>query len=96
MLVSIIIGLGITHILSTVGMTIHRLRGHGEPISISLTYGSWIATMFMWMVAFWWWCYKYSTMTVEWSIGLYFFVVLYAVSLYLTTVVLVQIHPISA
>jgi hypothetical protein len=88
-LVSIIIGLGITHILSAVGMAIHRLRGYGEPITVSLTYCSWIATMFVWLVGFWWWEFKFSTVATEWSAGLYFFVVSYAVCLYLTTVVLV-------
>ncbi len=33
-LVSIVVGLAITHILATAGETVHRLRGHGARIRL--------------------------------------------------------------
>lgn len=88
-LVSIIIGLGITHILSALGDAIHRLRGYGPPIRLEAVYLLWIGNVFLWLVSFWWWEFKLSQIDVTWSAGLYLFVILYAVALYLLAVVLV-------
>lgn len=38
-LVSIIIGLGVTHILTSLGSAVHRLRGHGKPLRLELAMG---------------------------------------------------------
>ena len=88
-LVAIIIGLGITHILSGVGQAIHRLRGHGAPIRLEAVYLLWVGTIFIWLISFWWFEYKFYDLQTEWTFGLYTFVVLYAVVLYLAAIVLV-------
>ena len=88
-LVSIVVGLGITHILAAIGSAIHRIRGHGPPIRLELTYLCWVGTMFIWLITFWWWEFKFSKLDIEWTVGLYLFIIGYAVCLYLTSVVLV-------
>ena len=88
-LVSIVVGLGITHILSAVGSAIRRIRGHGAHIRLDPVYLCWVGTMFIWLVTFWWWEFKFSTLNIEWTVGLYLFIIGYAVCLYLTSVVLV-------
>ena len=41
------------------------------------------------MVLFWWWEFRLGVLEVEWTVGLYLFLVLYAVALFLIAVVLV-------
>lgn len=91
-LVSIIIGLAITHILSALGGAIHRIRGYGPPIRLDPVYLLWVGGVFVWLVGFWWWEFKFSDLDIAWTIGLYLFIVFYAVILYLLTVVLVPSH----
>ena len=88
-LVSIVVGFGITHILAAIGSAIHRIRGHGPPIRLELTYLCWVGTMFVWLISFWWWEFKFSKLDIEWAVGLYLFIIGYAVCLYLASVVLV-------
>jgi hypothetical protein len=88
-LVSIVVGLGIAHILSSIGSAIHRIRGHGEHIRLELTYLCWVGSMFVWLLTFWWWEFKFSKLDIEWTVGLYLFIIGYATCLYLTTVVLI-------
>jgi hypothetical protein len=88
-LVSIIVGLGIAHILLGVGGLIDRIAGRGEKLELSVAHAFWLAFCFEWMVMFWWWEYRYSTRIQEWTIGLYLFLVGYAISLFLMGVVLV-------
>ena len=54
-LISIIVGLGITHILSNLGTAVPRLRHHGPAIRLECNYLVWIAFVFSWLVNFWWW-----------------------------------------
>ena len=91
-LISIIIGLGITHILSSLGSAVHRLRGHGSPLRLELNYLAWIAFIFGWMVQFWWWEFKWTTLDAEVDFRLYSFLVLYAVSVFMVAVILVPHH----
>ena len=88
-LVSIVVGLGIAHILSSIGSAIHRIRGHGDHIRLEPTYLCWIGTMFVWLISFWWWEFKFSKLDIEWTVDLYLFIIGYATCLYLTSVVLV-------
>ena len=88
-LVSIIIGLGIGHILLGVGGIIDRLSGPGVPLKLSVAHGAWLGTVFFWMVLFWWWEYRFSELRPEWTVQLYFFLVTYAVLLFLMAAVLV-------
>lgn len=93
-LISIIVGLATTHILSSLGTAVHRLRGHGKPLRLEINYLIWIGFIFGWLVQFWWWEFKWSVIATEFDFGLYSFLVLYAVALFLLTVVLVP-HNLS-
>ncbi len=87
-LVSIIVGLGLTHVLGALGAAIHRLRGHGPPIRLDATYLLWVGTVLTWLISFWWFEFKYQEITIQWSLDLYLFVIFYAISLYLMAVIL--------
>ena len=87
-LVSIIVALAITHLLMAIAETIHRIRGLGEPIKLDVVYGLWIGYVFIWLVSFWWWEFKFQETVVEWSLGLYFFIVAYAALLFLLATIL--------
>lgn len=88
-LVSIVIGLGIAHILIGVGGIIDRLSGREDRLELSVAHAFWLAFCFMWMVMFWWWEYRFSSRVSDWTMGLYLFLVIYAVSLFLMSVLLV-------
>jgi len=88
-LVSIIIGLGIAHILLGVGGIIDRISGRGERLELSAAHAFWLGFCFIWMVMFWWWEYRFSSRVSEWTMGLYLFLVTYAVTIFLISVVLV-------
>ncbi len=88
-LISIIIGLAITHILSSLASAINPLRGDGPPVHLEITYLTWVAYVFTWLVFFWWFEFKWSELAPEFGIGLYSFLVLYAVLLFSLAVILV-------
>ncbi len=88
-LISIIVGLGITHILSALGSAVHRMRGDGPRVRLEITYLSWVGFIFVYLVTFWWFEFKWSQLASEFGVGLYFFLVLYAVSLFMLAVILV-------
>jgi len=88
-LVSIIVGLGITHILLGVGGIIDRLASHGRPLKLSLAHGCWLGMCFVWLVMFWWWEYRLASQVSDWNFGYYSFLIAYSVTLFLITVVLV-------
>ena len=93
-LISIIVGLGITHILSGLGAAVHRLRGHGPPIHLEIAYLAWVGFIFSQLLFFWWWEFKWSELVSEFGVGLFLFLVLYAVSLFSLAVILVP-HQLS-
>lgn len=88
-LVSIVIGLALTHVLGAFGAAVHRMRGHGPPIRLEPVYLLWVGFIVLWTISFWWWEYKFRELQVAWSFGLYLFVLFYAVLLYGMSVVLV-------
>ena len=88
-LVSIIIGLGITHLLLGIGGIIDRLASKRQRLELSLAHGAWLGQMFVWMVLFWWWEFRFSELQTQWTLGIYFFLVLYSVALFLLAVILV-------
>jgi hypothetical protein len=88
-LVSIIVGLGIAHVLLGVGQIIDRMASVRSPLRLCLACFTWLAYIFVWLVLFWWWEFRFGEFVVEWSIGLYLFLVLYAVLLFLLAAVLV-------
>lgn len=88
-LISIIVGLGIAHVLIGVGGIIDRRASMRPPITLSVTHGAWLAFTFTWLVQFWWWEFRFSELAPEWTIELYLFLVTYAVALFLLAVILV-------
>ena len=88
-LVSIIVGLGIAHILLGVGGIIDRLSRKQDGLELSLAHASWLVFCFAWLVMFWWWEYRFSTRVEDWTMGLYLFLIGYAVTLFLLQSVLV-------
>ena len=88
-LVSIIIGLGIAHQLLGLAGIVDRLASGSHPIRLSVAYFSWLGVAFSWTVLFWWWEFRFAEFVTEWTIGLYFFLVVYAVVLFLMAALLV-------
>jgi hypothetical protein len=88
-LVSITIGLGITHILLGISGIIDRLSRKDDRLELSLAHASWLGYCFAWLVMFWWWEYRFSTRVSDWTFGLYVFLIFYAVTLFLLQAVLV-------
>lgn len=91
-LVSIVIGLAITHVLSAVAEGVHRLRGHGEPLTLDPVYMLWVGYVLTWLVSFWWYEFNFQALTEEWTFGLYLFVVSFAILLFLLAAILVPHH----
>ena len=82
-LTSIIIGLGITHLLY--GLATIVQNPSREPIYwVHLV---WVVYMFFTVVWWWWWQIALSTVTV-WTLGLYLYITCFAVVLYFLCVLL--------
>ena len=88
-LVSVVVGLGLTHALGAFGATVHRLRGNGPPIRLDPVYLLWLAFVLVWLVSFWWWEYKLHEIAIRWTYGIYLFILGYATLLFLMVVILV-------
>jgi len=88
-LVSIIVGLGITHILLGIGGIIDRLSRKEDHLEPSLAHFTWLGFCFAWLVMFWWWEYRFSSRVTDWTMGLYLFLIAYSVTLFLLQAVLV-------
>jgi hypothetical protein len=82
-LASVIIGLGITHLLQGVAGIVQH-PGREKLYWVHLT---WVAAIFL-RIIFWWWFEFRLSETVQWSFALYFFVLLYAFVNYLTCALL--------
>jgi len=82
-LVSIVVGLGIAHLLHGVG----RLISHPKRWKIYWVHLVWALYTFLFLVHFWWWEFQMSTVEV-WTPQLYMFLILYAVLLFLVCVIL--------
>ena len=81
-LISIIVGLGITHLLGGLG----RLIGNPGKAKVYWVHIAWSLYLFVYLVAFWWWEFRLNTVE-DWTIELYLFLVLYAVLMYLLCVI---------
>lgn len=88
-LVSVVVGLGLTHALGALGAAVHRLRGNGPPLRLDPVYLLWLAFVLVWLVSFWWWEYKLHEIAIRWTYGIYLFVLGYATLLFLLVVILV-------
>ncbi len=81
-LLSIIIGLGITHLLIGIGRIINNPKGV-KPYWIHLV---WTLTIFIWLISYWWFEYRLISI-LEWTFQLYLFFILYAVSLFFLCII---------
>jgi hypothetical protein len=88
-LISVVVGLGITHILVAMGEIVHRLRGHGPPIKLDAVYFLWVGFILTWLVTIWWAEYKFHQIDFVWTFGGYLQLVTYMISLFVVTVILV-------
>ena len=77
-LTSIIIGLGIAHLLQGVA----RLIRHPDTQPVYWVHLCWVAYVFLTLVFWWWWEFRLGEI-VEWTFQLYIFLVFYAVVLFL-------------
>jgi len=82
-LVSIIVGLGITHLLGGVARLVHQ-QGKSKLYWVHLV---WMGYMFAYLLSFWW-VHLWLNAVEEWNSLLYTFLVLYATLLYLLCVVI--------
>ena len=87
-LISIIVGLSIAHVMLGVGGIIDR-KTAGPPLKLGLAHGIWLAFVFLWSIQFWWWEFRFSEIIDEWTLGLYLFLIGYALTLFLLSVILV-------
>lgn len=88
-LVSVVVGLGLTHILSALGVAIHRMRGHGPAIKLEAVYLIWVLSVLLLLVMFWWWEFKLQQTEIAWTFPTYLFLITYAVTFFLVAVILV-------
>ena len=77
-LASIIVGLGITHLLQGLADIIQN-RDRARAYWVHVV---WVGYMFLTTVLWWWWEFRFREVAV-WTLQLYFFVLAYAVLIYL-------------
>ena len=73
-----VVGLGLTHLLRQVA----RIIEHPGRKRVYWVHLVWAASMFLYLLSFWWWEYRLRLVT-EWTFNLYLFVTVYALLLYL-------------
>ena len=88
-LVSIVIALAIAHVLVALGECVRRFRGMGDPIKLDAVFLIWVAYVLNWLISFWWWEFKYQEVVIDWSYGMYLFVIGYSIILFMLTEILV-------
>jgi len=88
-LVSIIIGLGITHVLFGLSGIVDRLSRRTVRLELSIAHATWLGFCFAWMIMFWWWEYRFVSRVSDWTVGLYLFLVGYSITLFLLSAILV-------
>ena len=93
-LVSIVIGLAITHVLTAMAEGVHRLRGHGNPLQLDPVYSLWVGYVLVWLISFWWYEFNFQALREQWTFGLYLFVISFAILLFLLAAILVP-HRLS-
>jgi len=86
-LISIVLGLGITHLLAGVGSLVYRLSGQGPRVRLYWGHLTWVAFVFCYQIGFWWWEFSWAEENT-WGLLLYFFLILYATALFLLCEVL--------
>jgi hypothetical protein len=82
-LFSIILGLGISRLLTGVA----RIVQHPKQYRVYWVHLLWAAFVFLYLINFWWWEYRLAAVQ-RWTFPLYFFIAIYAVLLFLLCVLL--------
>lgn len=80
-LFSIILGLGISRLLSGVA----RIVQHPKEYKVYRVHLLWALFLFLYLIHFWWWEYRLQGVQ-QWTFPLYLFIALYAVLLFLLCV----------
>jgi len=80
---SVVIGLGVTHILHGVGRIIHN-RGR---IEVGTLHGVWTVNVLLILVLNWWVSFSWAGFTA-WSFDIYLVLIAWAISLYMLSVIL--------
>lgn len=78
-----VVGLGITRLLAGAA----GLVQHPQRASVSVIHLLWALSMLIEMVLFWWWEFALYEIT-DWSFGIFAFLIVYAVALYLMAALL--------
>lgn len=81
-LLSIIIGVGITHLLIGISRLIYNPKG----VKIYWIHLLWTFSVFTNLIWYWWFEFGFSSVT-EWTFQMYFFIIIYAVLLFLLSVI---------
>jgi hypothetical protein len=76
-LASVIIGLGVTHLLTGVAVIVQ----HPDRPKVYWIHLTWVAATFL-RAIFWWW-FEFGFSAASWTFALYFFVLSYALLIYL-------------
>lgn len=76
-LFSILLGLGVSHILRGLA----RIVQHPKQYCVYWVHLVWSLFLFLYLIHFWWW--EFRLRQVTWSFPVYFFVALYATLIYL-------------
>ena len=82
-LISLIIGLGLTRLLSGVA----RIIQHPEGTAVYWVHLGWVLWMFVGLINFWWWEFRLLHLH-DWKFAYYVFVIVYATSYFLLCVLL--------
>src|SRR5215475_1249206 len=77
-LLSMILGLGVAHLLRGVA----RIVQHPRKYKIYWVHLVWTLFLFLYLIHFWWWEF-YLQKVAQWTFPLYFFIAIYATLLYL-------------
>ena len=82
-IMGLIVGLGITRLLTGVA----RFVQHPSKGSLSIIHLAWVGTMLLMLVHFWWW--EVALYDVgHWSFGVFFFLIVYTIVLFLMSALL--------
>lgn len=78
-----VIGLGVTRIL----LGVAGLVQHPDRAKLSLLHLLWASSILLELIFFWWWEFELYALE-QWSFGAFFFIILYAVTLFLLAALL--------
>jgi len=90
-LISVILGIGVAQILLGLGRVLDWHASSGKRLDLCIGHLTWLLHLLFWMVMFWWWQFRIAEDDRVWTLGLYLFLILYSVTLFLLAVVLVPV-----